>query len=236
MIHIRRTSLDAELTLKLFARTEQLKIAGACSHAARQSWRGASSEKEQLRAALRRMSRAVERCMYCGDSRGTDIDHFEPIMLSPFRTFDWMNHLLACSSCNSNAKRELYPVDRAGTPLLIDPTVDDPFEHLRLILSTGTYRWNTPKGRATIDVFQLNRADLRRGRELAFPRCQAMLRDYLRLQGAGRRRDAVKMLNALHEQPFADVLHAMYRTMATPGADIVLGGPEVLEALHASRP
>ncbi|SDI79894.1 hypothetical protein SAMN05421869_107132 [Nonomuraea jiangxiensis] len=174
--------------------------------------------------------------MYCGDSRGTDIDHFEPIKLSPFRTFDWMNHLLACSCCNSNAKRELFPVDSAGAPLLIDPTMDDPFDHLRLILSTGTYRWNTPKGQATIEVFQLNRADLRRGRELAFPRCQAMLRDYLRLQNSGNGRDAVKMLNALHEQPFADVLHAMYRTMTNPGADIVLGGPEVLEALHVSRP
>ncbi|GAA3577327.1 hypothetical protein GCM10022419_068180 [Nonomuraea rosea] len=173
--------------------------------------------------------------MYCSDSRGTDVDHFEPIKLSPFRTFDWMNHLLACSSCNSNAKRDLYPVDSVGAPLLIDPTVDDPFDHLRLILSTGAYRWNTSKGQATIEVFQLNRADLRRGRELAFPRCQAMLRDYLRLQGSGKGRDALKMLNALQEQPFADVLHAMYRTMTIPGADIVLGGLEVLEALRMSQ-
>ncbi|MEV4289081.1 HNH endonuclease [Nonomuraea bangladeshensis] len=232
MIRAHRTSLDAETALKLLKRTDRLKKAGAGPESARRSWRGAHAEKEQLRSALRRMSAAIERCMYCGDSRGTDIDHFEPIKSAPLRTFDWMNHLLACSSCNSNSKREAYPVDDAGTPLLIDPTVEDPFEHLRLILSTGTYRWTTPKGQATIEVFQLNRADLRRGRELAFPRCQAMLRDYRRLRGAGSGPDATTMLNALHEQPFADVLHAMYRTMTAPGADIVLGGSEVLEALH----
>ncbi|MEW9553522.1 hypothetical protein [Nonomuraea sp. NPDC050783] len=62
-----------------------------------------------------------------------------------------------------------------------------------------------------------------------------MLRDYRRLQDSGRSRDATKMLNALREQPFADVLHAMYRTVTAPGADIVLGGPEVLEALRMSQ-
>ncbi|MER6946561.1 HNH endonuclease [Nonomuraea sp. NPDC000554] len=171
--------------------------------------------------------------MYCGDSRGTDIDHFEPINSSPLRTFDWMNHLLACSSCNSNSKRDQFPCDANGTPLLIDPTIDDPYDHLRLILSTGFYRGNTPKGKTTIDVLRLNRGDLQRGRELAFPRCQAMLRDYLRMQDSGNLREATKMLNALQEQPFIGVLHAMFRTAPNPGAEIVLGGAEVLEALKA---
>ncbi|MEV5501667.1 HNH endonuclease [Nonomuraea fuscirosea] len=235
MIRVHRTNLDAELALKLLERTEPLKQSGAGPGVARRSWRAASTERAQLRSVLRRMSTAIERCMYCGDSRGTDIDHFEPIGSAPFRAFDWMNHLLACSSCNSNAKRDQYPVDNLGRSLLVDPSVDDPFDHLRLILTTGTYRWSTPKGQATIEVFQLNRADLRRGRELAFPRCQAMLRDYLHLRGSGRSQEAIRMLNALYEQPFADVLQAMYRTVAAPGADIVLGGPEVLAALRVSQ-
>ncbi|WP_231618806.1 HNH endonuclease [Nonomuraea sp. SBT364] len=234
MIRISRPDLDAELSLRLRARTDQLKVADADHRAARRVWSGAALEKEGIRLALRLMSAAVERCMYCGDSRGTDIDHFEPIKLAPLRTFEWLNHLLACSSCNSNAKRDRFPVDESGTCLLVDPTRDDPLDHLRLILSTGTYRGNTPRGCTTIEVFQLNRADLRRGRELAFPRCQAMLREYLRLRNAGDRRDAAVMLNALREQPFLDVLYAMYRTMPVPGADVVLGGPEVLDALRLS--
>ncbi|WP_344874553.1 HNH endonuclease [Nonomuraea antimicrobica] len=235
MIRIARVDLEVNSSQKLQARTEQLKLIGAGVQAARRAWSSARTETELVRVALREMSSALERCMYCGDSRGTDIDHFEPINSSPLRTFDWINHLLACSSCNSNAKRDRFPCDGAGAPLLVDPTSEDPFDHLRLILRTGAYRASTPKGEATIEVFQLNRGDLRRGRELAFPRCQAMLREYLRLREAGNLREAIKMMNALQKQPFVDVLHAMYRAISNPGAEIVLGGPEVLEALQALK-
>lgn len=57
-----------------------------------------------------------ERCMYCGDNQGTDVDHFEPLSLAPLRTFDWPNHLLACSLCNSHYKRHLFPCDEDGRP------------------------------------------------------------------------------------------------------------------------
>ena len=58
----------------------------------------------------------------------------------PIRTFDWSNLFLACSHCNSNAKRNKFPVDPATeSPLLIDPTSDDPLEHLALSPSTGEY-------------------------------------------------------------------------------------------------
>ncbi|MFC7592485.1 hypothetical protein ACFQYP_58760 [Nonomuraea antimicrobica] len=62
-----------------------------------------------------------------------------------------------------------------------------------------------------------------------------MLREYLRLREAGNLREAIKMMNALQKQPFVDVLHAMYRAISNPGAEIVLGGPEVLEALQALK-
>ena len=60
------------------------------------------------------MAPGVQRCMYCLDSLGTDIDHFEPKSRRPLRTFCWHNHLLACSRCNSNYKREEYPCDGFG--------------------------------------------------------------------------------------------------------------------------
>lgn len=60
-------------------------------------------------AALTGMAPGHQRCMYCGDSQGTDIDHFEPKSQAPLRTFDWTNYLLACSYCNSNQKRDLFP-------------------------------------------------------------------------------------------------------------------------------
>lgn len=51
----------------------------------------------RLDSVLRQMAPGLERCMYCGDNQGTDIDHFEPLARNPLRTFDWLNHLLACS-------------------------------------------------------------------------------------------------------------------------------------------
>ncbi|MEV6982858.1 HNH endonuclease [Sphaerisporangium sp. NPDC051017] len=172
--------------------------------------------------------------MYCGDNRGTDIDHFEPIKVAPLRTFEWVNHLLACSSCNSNAKRDQYPCDENGRSLLIDPSSEDPHEHLRLLLSNGIYEPISLKGRATIDVFQLNRADLRRGREMAFPRCKAMVREYSRLIDGSEQEEADLVISSLCEQPFADVLDAMHRSAHLPGAPIVLGGEDVVTALLKS--
>jgi hypothetical protein len=173
--------------------------------------------------------------MYCGDSRGTDIDHFEPIRSAPLRTFEWCNHLLACSSCNSNAKRDAYPCDKYGHSLLVDPSTEDPADHLKLALTEGNYTGITHKGCVTIEVFQLNRADLRKGRADAFIRCKSMLRDYLNLEMSGRSNEAVSTKLALERQPFADVLHAMYRVADLPGAATVLGGSDVVAVLTLWR-
>ncbi|MFD1364783.1 HNH endonuclease family protein [Actinoplanes sichuanensis] len=114
------------------------------------------------------MAPGAERCMYCGDNQGTDIDHHEPMARDPLRTFDWLNHLLACSHCNSHHKRDRFPVDEHGRPLLIDPSVEDPFDHLLLSLSVGEYRALTEKGVQSIEVFGLNRPILARGRQQTF--------------------------------------------------------------------
>jgi hypothetical protein len=117
--------------------------------------------------------------MYCDDSRGTDIDHFEPLERAPLRAFVWVNHLLACSFCNSNQKNRKYPVDAEGACLLVDPTAEDPADHLTLRLSVGTYDPLSPKGEETIQVFGLNRSELVKGRPrgagtagLTFHRCR----------------------------------------------------------------
>jgi hypothetical protein len=161
--------------------------------------------------------------MYCADSLGTDIDHFEPIKEFPAGTFAWPNHLLACSFCNSNQKRDRFPRDAAGQALLIDPTRDDPVDHLRLILRTGEYRPLTPRGSATIDVFGLNRRDLTRGRSGAFVMAKAALCRAHELLRADRGVEATDCVHALREQPHASVLNEMLRSARLPGAPDVLG-------------
>jgi hypothetical protein len=53
-----------------------------------------------VRETLRRMCPGIERCMFCEDSVGTAIEHFLPKALFPSKALTWENYLLACARCN----------------------------------------------------------------------------------------------------------------------------------------
>jgi hypothetical protein len=231
MIPIARVQLEAELIKRLDNCAVQLKANNADSSQARTAWRSADAERRGVRTYLEKMAPGIQRCMYCGDNLGTDIDHFEPIDSAPMRTFEWLNHLLACSFCNSNQKRNSYPRNLSGKALLIDPTSEDPSRHLSLTLSNGEYRALSPEGQTSIDVFGLNRADLTRGRAGAFHTRRATLCHAKTLFDAGRRDEAIQCLSALVEEPHASVLHAMIQSMHLPGA-IDLLGADAMAALE----
>jgi uncharacterized protein (TIGR02646 family) len=230
MIQITRTVLESRLVARLDKRTSQLKAINATQADARRVWASARPERRGIHAQLAAMAAGIERCMYCGDNLGTDIDHFEPISHAPTRAFDWLNHLLACSHCNSNQKRNLYPCDSAGASLLIDPTCEDPYHHFRLILTTGEYRHLTLKGKQTIEVFGLNRYDLKRGRATAFVTRRAIVCQAQSLLDRGQEAEAILCLRALAEEPHASVLYAMLSLMGEPNAEEVLGA-DVVAAL-----
>jgi hypothetical protein len=97
MISIARVRLDDKLAAHLGERTATLMARNANSVLARGAWKSADTERREVRAHLAGMAPGIQRCMYCGDNLGTDIDHFEPIASAPIRTFEWLNHLLACS-------------------------------------------------------------------------------------------------------------------------------------------
>ncbi|MFC1417491.1 hypothetical protein [Streptacidiphilus cavernicola] len=249
MIPLQRQPLPPDLAHRLRLRGERLHRTDLSTAAVRREWSGARTVRQGLRRSLLRMTGESARCMYCCDSMGTDIDHFQPIALAPLRAFDWLNHFLACSYCNSNQKRELYPCDEvSGECLLIDPSRDDPADHLRLLFSSGLYRGRTPKGRQTIAVFGLNdRPELVRGRGDAYLLCRDTL------AGAGRRTargggvggadsaaragrgdgpDQVELLlRALSRRPNGDVLHAMLAVRHLPDAPRMFGADAVL-GLH----
>lgn len=201
MIPIRRRPLPAELVARLLPLTDEIR---AQPNRARALWRRTSTRTnviEPLRTVLQQMASGNERCMYCGDSFGTDIDHHEPLARNPLRTFDWLNHLLACAHCNSHHKRELFPTDLSGNPLLIDPTAEDPFDHLVLALSAGEYAPLTDKGRETIEVCGLNRFVLARARQQAYRVVVLCLREWQRSEGT----EPAELLTTIREQPCADV-------------------------------
>lgn len=226
MIPLRRGQLPSQVHTLLNRRTANVHAGGATSAAARAEWRRAEAAKRHVKAHLQVMAHGAQRCMYCEDSLGTDIDHFQPITDAPERAFDWLNHLLACSHCNSNQKRDQYPCDAAtGACLLVDPTVEDPAAHLRLLPASGVYKGLTAKGRTTVEVFGLNRPDLVMGRQDAFVTACSLLRDWRQQTGA----EADAIARALRRSPFAAVLRTLER-LREPVARAVMG-PEAAAAL-----
>jgi uncharacterized protein (TIGR02646 family) len=130
-------------------------------------WKTARQTKA-IKAALstlQGMMGARQRCMYCMNSHGADIDHFQPKAVYPQATFKWPNLLLCCTECG-RFKGNQFPL--AGRhPLLIDPTAEDPWIHLDFDPDTGniTARFDehannwSMKGVKTVQVLQLDRRE-----------------------------------------------------------------------------
>jgi hypothetical protein len=235
VIRLTRHTLPPSATARLTVLTGQLSALPQerLTAAARRMWSTERTVRPTIRKTLGEMAPGRERCMYCGDNQGSDVDHFEPLSRKPLRTFDWLNHLLACSICNSHFKRDRYPTAPDGTPLLIDPTVDDPLDHMRLSLSAGAYHPTSDRGAATIDVCGLNRPVLTRGRVAARSTVERCVRMWDRARQLGDQDLADELVATVHEQPFADVCQEMLRAARLPGADQVLA-PEVVRLLRQS--
>ena len=96
---------------------------------------------------------------------------------------EWDNLLLACQTCNrrfrESGKGNFFPIagERAATyttgaelaaeqPLLLDPTIDQPDDHL-VFLEDGSVVSDTERGRTTIRIIGLNRDALQNARREA---------------------------------------------------------------------
>ncbi len=130
-------------------------------------WKTARRTKklESVLITLQQMMGPRERCMYCVDSHGSDIEHFRPKGRYPRRAFQWSNMLLCCTECG-RIKGTQFPVS-GRRPLLIDPSIEDPWQHLDFDPVTGnlTARFDvqandwSPKGSKTVEVLRLNRRE-----------------------------------------------------------------------------
>jgi uncharacterized protein (TIGR02646 family) len=130
-------------------------------------WRSARRTKalKSVAGSLKRMAGRRERCMYCCDSKGTDIDHFWPKSGYPERMFRWANLLLCCSECG-RFKGSRFPVVDA-VPQLIDPTSEDPWTQLDFDPDTGVIvaRYDaaaereSSRGAETVRILQLDRRE-----------------------------------------------------------------------------
>ena len=163
MRKIRRLPLPARATRYLQRKQAEIDASSAGAPEIAAIWKNARQTKaigEVVLGKLRLMARERQRCMYCEDSRGTDIDHFRPKAEPEYRAFvfAWPNMLLNCTDCGRR-KLDRFPVDASGAPLLIDPTSDDPWDHLFFEPVTGQiaprYRpdhTRDPKGQTTLEI------------------------------------------------------------------------------------
>lgn len=187
---------------------------------------------DDVRDKLEDMAGPTRRCVYCEDSKGTDIDHFRPKSTYPGFAFVWENYLLACSHCNSNEKRADFPLDRAGAALLVDPANDDPFDHLVFVPTTGYLSGFTPKGQETEKVFGLNRRqELTLGRQTTWTAALALFRDLTKKRNATPATYG-RIVGAILGLPFQAVVYHLVRDADGPKASVP---PDVVKAVKRTR-
>ena len=120
------------------------------------------------------------KCAYCESIiEASYLDHYRPKSIYYWTTFEWSNLLLACPTCNKQKKTK-FPITfkkisepqldrnewRANSstflseePLLINPEIDNPEDHLSFY-PDGRMFAKTKKGKTTIEIINLNRESL----------------------------------------------------------------------------
>src|SRR5205085_1312682 len=131
----------------------------------------------------------------------------------------------------SNFKRDRFPLDEEGKPLLLNPTLEDPREHLELSPTTGTFAAKTPKGCWSILVYGLNRKPLESGRADAWILLEELLVCYSHAVRAGNSQRAVRIETTVRNHPFAGVLAALVKLSTKPDAARLID-PRCLVAIH----
>jgi uncharacterized protein (TIGR02646 family) len=114
---------------------------------------------------LKSMAGGYERCMYCMDSHGCDIEHFRPKSTSHEFTYSWVNMLLCCTECG-RIKGDDFP-ELDGVPLLVNPADENPWHFLdfdpQMGIITPVYDLESgqfnAKGRATVQTLALDRRE-----------------------------------------------------------------------------
>ncbi|WP_406478360.1 HNH endonuclease [Streptomyces platensis] len=241
MIRIVRPRLPTELEASLLALTQEMAgtpVLERGDHTERM-WKRPSVRRDVYAPAfkaLEAMAAGEDCCMYCGNHLADTVDHFVPKSRCALRTFYWPNLLLACSTCNTRFKGNKHRSDGFVGSLLIDPTSEDPFEHLDLGLASGVYRAveGSPKGKWTIEVCGLNDGKRPRVRARTWTNLADDMREWARSRAAGDLKNMNRKVYRMRNQPFADVCYAALRKAVSDEAPRIFADeePDILELLR----
>lgn len=261
MLSLADPGLPAEAVTKLAE--YQADVDGAGDYAARvaEGKRKFGSRNSRSNATFRAvrdrlsdMCAGAQRCVYCEDSVGDEVEHIKPKDLYPEDVFRWPNYVYACGPCNGGKNNKFavmtgagrVEVTRArgapitpptpGEPAFINPRAEDPLALLTMDL-LGTFfvlpREGLPADAAdradfTIETLNLNRDLLLEARLNAFGGYRARLSEYR------NRRDAAAgaaELEALRNDLLATPHPTVWEEMKRQASDI-----PPIEALFAAVP
>jgi len=198
---------------------------------ARKLWEAKKNNAfNEIKETLRKMASGLERCMYCEDSEGTDIEHFWPKDTYPEKAFLWENYLLACSTCNSNFKRTQFPL-QDGQPLLINPVEEEPRQHIGFSPSTGRYSELTNKGAESIRVYGLNRNNLTLGRRDAWYSIMVHIEAYSDSRNRGNLEESQRIKEVICRYPHASLFIELINIIDNLDAEIWIK-PKCIQAVR----
>lgn len=177
--------------------------------------RRSSKTLEAVEIALKAMASGIERCMYCDEGHGHQIEHFRPKADYSAEAFNWDNLLWVCGECNTQ-KNRLFDDQ------IVNPTLDDPFDHLELAFREGRFlaRKKSVRGKMTLErLRRLDEQNLIKGRKSAFDLIQVLLEGFPK---AGKEKRA-QIRNVIVNAPFGSVFAAILRASHKNDAAMVLG-------------
>lgn len=118
------------------------------------------------------------KCCYCEQSferKHRPVEHFRPKSIYWWLSWTWENLFFCCEICNEY-KSDRFPLRRVPRliaeqtppgrekPMLIDPTLENPMDHLRFAPFSGRWllipRNGSVRGAEVIQICRLNRPDL----------------------------------------------------------------------------
>jgi uncharacterized protein (TIGR02646 family) len=158
-----------------------------------------------VKAGLAAMCAGAQRCCYCEDSVGDEVEHIKPKDLYPEVVFVWDNYVYACGPCNGGKNNKFAVINRngekvivtrprrapvrkpaAGKPAFLNPRDEDPLAYLDLEI-VDTYMFLPREGLSgrdefraefTIEALKLNRDVLTAARRNAYGSYRARLLEY----------------------------------------------------------
>ncbi len=193
-----------------------------------------SRVRSEIRADAQVLYEAFHgKCAYCeakmAHVSSPQIEHYRPQKKFPDRTFDWNNWFLSCGHCNQ--KKWVHFPDCDGQPCLIDPTAEDPSEHLDFLDAYVLAKTN--RGEETVDLVDLNRSPLEDERALWLMTINNLLLLYLLVPEISAEARKLLIWAMQADAPYSAMTHGYLHKWVpclanpeTPHATITLQDPQ----------